>query len=443
MKIHNNIYSRNQTNFNGNNNSQSVLSLINEKRMVDTFVKIAKVDTMSHEGVESFPSSEGQKKLARILADELKAIGVQDINIDKHHVVTATLPDNLGDVKDKPTIGLLAHMDTSDGAPSDNVDPQIHKNYQGGDINLKDGTVIPAKDLKKHIGEDIVTSDGTTLLGADDKAGIAEILEVLRVYQENPALKHPKIRIAFTPDEETGEFISNFDIKTFGADAAYTIDGEAPEGIESSTFNAHNLDITIKGHNVHPGHAKDKMINAVKVAADFIKGLPDEESPEHTSGYEGYYHVSEIKGQEGEASLKMLVRDFDYDSSLVRVEKVKKLAEEVEKQYPGSQIVIKSKEMYRNMKSYLDKFPEVVNYALEGIKRTGLIPNQPAVRGGTDGSQLTLMGLPAPNLGTGGHNFHAKNEFVTVQDMKKCAANIINTLSVWAEKTIEKASNQQ
>lgn len=430
------VQNLNKMSFKGNN---SVLSLINEKRMADTFIKIAKIDTMSKENATSFPSSEGQKKLAKVLAEELKQIGVEDINIDEHHVVTATLS---GNIPDAPVIGLFAHMDTSDGAPSNNVQPQVHKNYQGGDIKLKDNTVIPASDLKSHIGHDIITSDGTTLLGADDKAGIAEILEVLRVYKENPALKHPQIKVAFTPDEETGEFIDNFNIKTFGANAAYTIDGGAPESFETSTFNAHNLNIEITGHNVHPGSAKNKMINAVKLAADFIKALPDDESPEKTEGYEGYYHVSEIEGQEGKTKMKMLVRDFDYDKSLERVENVKKLAEKIEAEHPGSKITVQSKEMYQNMKNYLDKFPEVIEYALEGIRRTGLVPKQKPIRGGTDGSQLTLKGLPAPNMGTGMNNYHGKNEFISIQDMKTCTANIINTMTVWAEKTLEKVKKE-
>ena len=356
--------------FKSNSSGRSVQSLINEKRMADTFIKLAKVDTMSQPNTKTFPSTEGQKKLALMLAEELKSIGIKDVKIDEHHVVTGTLPSNVeSDVK-MPVIGLMAHMDTAKDAPSDNVQPEIYKNYSGGDIKLKEDTVISEKDLKPYTGEDIITSDGTTLLGADDKAGIAEILEVLRVYKENPALKHPKIRIAFTPDEETGEFIQHFNIKTFGVDAAYTIDGSEANALETSTFNAHNLKIKITGRNVHPGYAKDKMINSLKIAADFIKALPDDESPEHTEGYEGYYHVNELEGGVGESSMKILVRDFDYDKSLERVKTVKKIAKELEAKYPGSKIKVDSKEMYRNMKTYLDKFPEVVEYAMEGIKRT-------------------------------------------------------------------------
>ncbi|MGD9581376.1 MAG: tripeptide aminopeptidase PepT, partial [Vampirovibrionia bacterium] len=259
----------------------------------------------------------------------------------------------------------------------------------------------------------------------------------LMVYKENPELIHTKIRVAFTPDEETGEFIENFNIKTFAADAAYTVDGDKPESIEISSFNAHNMTVEIVGHNVHPGSAKRIMINSIKMATDLIKGLPVEEAPETTEGYEGYYHVCEIKGNEAKTVLKLLIRDFDYDKSLERVKFVAKLAKEIEANNPGSKVTVKSKEMYRNMKSYLEKFPDVINNAIEGIRRTGLIPDQPPVRGGTDGSQLTLMGLPTPNLGTGGHNYHSKTEFVSIQDMKLCVANIINILSVWAEKAAD------
>jgi tripeptide aminopeptidase len=434
-----------QYSFKGNKNDPAI-TYINKDRMVDTFIRLVKVDTMSHPGATDFPSSEGQKVLAKMLADELRTIGLEDVHIDRHHVVTATLPDNLGNIPDKPIIGLSAHLDTSKDSPSDNVNPVIHKNYQGGDIKLKDGIFIPASDLIDHIGEDIITSDGTTLLGADDKAGIAEILEVLRVYKEQPHIKHPKLRIAFTPDEETGEYIKNFNIKAFGADAAYTLDGKDGNCLDTATFNAYNVTLKVKGRNVHTGEAKDKLVNANKIILDIMNGLPESESPEKTSGEQGFYHIEEMSGSPSEGKLKILIRDFDFDRAKERVAYLEQLARDAISKYPAGRagVEIEPVLLYRNQKDFLTGLPEVVNNALEGIQRTfnslgyNKNPKESSIRGGTDGSTMSEKGLPVANLEAGWHNAHARNEFVTVEKMVECAANIINTLSVWAEKAINK-----
>ena len=415
-----------------NNNTKVISHPINENRMVDTFVKIAKIDTGSdHEIAEKqIPSTECQKNLALELKNRLTDLGLKDVEIDEYSTVTATLESNIGN---SPTIGLLAHMDTSPDAPNKGVQPQIH-DYKGGNINLKNGTVIDEKDLAPFKGHKIITSDGTTLLGADDKAGIAEILEAINVFKENPDIKHPKIRIAFTPDEETGMGIGKFDIKKFGADAAYTIDGDLPNVIEDESFNAFNPEIVIKGKNVHTGYAKGKMINATKVAAWIANKLPKKECPEMTEGKQGFYHINSISGNVNETKMTMLVRDHDFKKAEARIQNLEKIIAKAEKKF-DCEIKFDKKEKYHNMKEFINKFPEVMTFAMEGLRRSGLTPVTKSIRGGTDGSQLSLKGLPTPNLGAGGINFHSVREFVSVESMKKCVENILNTMTVWAENT--------
>lgn len=417
-----------------------ILNFINTRRLTENFLKIVKVNSVSDstkEETNQVPSTEGQRELATILSHDLQAIhGVVDVEVDKTAVVTATLPTNIKSDTGIPTIGLLAHLDVSeDGVKlADTINPELHGNYQGGDLLLGHGTVIPKEDLKGHVGEDVITSDGSTLLGADDKAGIAEILEVLRVYSEHPELQRPNIRIAFTPDEEIGRGMDFFDIKKFGADAAYTIDGSIPGEIENETFNAHEVTVTFKGMDVHPGYAKDKMINSIRMLSDFISLLPKDEAPETTEGREGYIHpyLVEEPSVNG-ASISILVRDFEYEGSQRRIALIEKIAREIKALYPGSSVEVKVKESYKNMKSYLANCPQAVEHARKGIEATGLTISDKPCRGGTDGSSLSVMGLPTPNLGAGGRNFHSVREFVTVQDMQQCAAVVINTLSEWAK----------
>lgn len=431
-------YNNKWATFKGTNETKPVLSLINQNRMVDSFLKMTAIDTTSKDKTRSCPSSKGQKILASRLAEELNNLGLKDVNISKKGLVTAILPDNLGDIPNKPVICLMAHLDTSLKAPAANVVPIIHKKYSGGDIILKKDIKIDSKDLQKCTGNDIITTDGTTLLGADDKAGIAEILEALRIYKENPDIKHPTIKIAFTPDEEVSGFIPKFDTKDFGVTAAYTLDGEDADTLATSTFNSHKLTITISGVDTHAGYAKDKMINAIKLASELIVALPEKESPEHTEEWEGFYIPRSISGQNGKVKLNLSVADFDYNKSLERVKFIRNIAKQIELKHPGSKIRVVAKQKGHNMKPVLDKFPDVIQYALEGIKRTGLIPREIPIRGGTDGAHLAQKNppIPTPDLGSGGHNWHSTKEFLSIQEMEKCTANIINILSVWAEKTI-------
>jgi len=449
MKIQNfnQIHSNTKLSF---NDIENPASLINTSRMTDQFIKMAKVDTGSNEELAEkgqIPSTPTQKPFAQNLAVELKEMGLKEVKVDKNGILTATLPSNIANSKNLPVIGLIAHMDTSSSVPTGPVNPQIHKNYQGGDIQLNEDVKISEQDLKGHEGEDVITSDGKTLLGADDKSGIAEIIEVLNIYKDNPEIKHPKIRIAFTPDEETGMGADKFNIKKFGADVAYTLDGGVPQEVENETFNAFNPEVKIKGINIHPGYAYGKMVNAIRIAADFVTGLPKDESPEKTQGKQGYYHPNEIKGDESEVIIKNLVRDFNSDRAKERVKFIENLAKRLEEENPGSSITFTPNYKYGNMKDKLQELPEVLDYAKEGLKRTGLTAEEQSIRGGTDGSKLTVgikdkdnpeisRSLLTPNLGTGMNNIHAKNEFVTVQDMSKCTTNILNIVDVWTEKAL-------
>jgi len=423
-----------QCNFQGKKRER-VANLINEDRMVDSFINLTKVDTGSKEKIAEkgvIPSTNGQRVLAELLAGKLKELGLADVHIDEHSILTATLGSNIGD--ESPVIGLLAHLDTSEDVPNKNVKPQVH-NYKGGDIKLKGNTVISVSDLEKYVGQRVITSNGKTLLGADDKAGIAEILEVMNIYKENPHLKHPKIRIAFTPDEETGVGIKKMDIKQFGADLAYTIDGDLPQIVENGSFNAFNPEIIIKGKNTHSGYAYNKMINSIKIAQSFINKLPKNQSPETTKGKQGYFHVEGIQGSAEKTTINMLVRDFNYEKVKKRVSFVEELAKKIQNKYPQCTITVDPKEKYHNMKEKLDEFPEVVEYAKKGVQRSSLKPETKLIRGGTDGSQLSLKGLLTPNLGAGGHNFHSKSEFLPIDEMKKCVENIVNIMFVWAENS--------
>ncbi len=406
---------------------------IKQDRLVDTFIKLAKIDSGSKEELaeKQIPSTECQKEMAKVLVEELRKIGLEDVNIDENYIVSATLKSNLN--KPAKTIGLIAHYDTNEDAPNENVKPQIHR-YTNGDIKLKDGTVIPEEDLAPYKNQEIITSDGTTLLGADDKAGIAEILEVAQILVQNPDIKHPTIRIAFTPDEETGAGISKFDIESFGADVAYTIDGSTPESIQNETFNAYNSEIIIKGKQVHTGYAKDKMINSLEAAAWFVGKLPENEKPEKTENKQGFYHIEKISGDVSETKINMLIRDHDLKEAKNRVEFVENLCREAEEKF-GCKIAINTKESYLNMKEYIDKYPEVMENAIEGIKRSGLEVQCKVVRGGTDGSDLSSRGLPTPNLGAGGINFHSKTEFLPVSSLVKCSENIFNIIQTWVERS--------
>lgn len=418
----------------------SVADLIDPTRLADTFTKqLVSVGTTAAPSTGNVPSSEGQWELARFLEAELKRIGLQDVSIDEHAVVMGTLPTNMTEMSGKvPTVALFAHMDTSPDAPGDNVHPQVHRNYSGGGIALGHGTTITPEELAGHEGEDVITSDGSTLLGADDKAGVAEILETLRVFVANPDLPRPNIRVAFTPDEEIGTMLMFLELEKLGADAAYTVDGGSPEELEDETFTAHKVTVRFTGVEAHPGYAKDKMVNAVKMMAAFVNRLPqDGESPETTAGREGFIHPHLItNGRSGSTSLDLILRDFEEAKSLERIERIRAWAREVEAEFPGSKVEVEVEEQYRNMKDYIDAAawgPRALEFARHGIRQTGLEPRTASIRGGTDGSKLSERGLPTPNLPAGMNGIHSKREFVTIQDMVKCTANIVHTLLAWAE----------
>ena len=405
--------------------------------LVDRFVKYAKVHTTSSEESETYPSTERQFDLARILVDELKALGLNDAAVDDNCYVTATLPATSGCEK-VPAIAFISHMDTYPEVSGENVVPTFHENYQGGDIDLpKEGRKILAAEnpyLQKCIGETIITADGTTLLGADDKAGIAEIMEALTLIHENPDWQHGTIKIAFTPDEEVGQGVKHFDVEGFGATVAYTMDGGQRGEIEDETFCADSAIVTFIGRDIHPGYAKDKMIPSVKIAGAFLASLPREGAPETTEKKEGYIHPIGIKGNTSETEVTLLIRDFDLEGLKPKADMIRQYAEKACEQWPGSSCKVEIKEYYRNMKYDLQKEPRAMAYALEAVARTGLEPIQGSIRGGTDGSTLSAKGLPTPNVFTGEQDFHGYGEWICVKDMEYATETILRIIEVWTEK---------
>ncbi len=412
---------------------------VDRSLFLDRFLSYVKFDTQSSEESDTYPSTLKQLELSKHLVKELKDLGLEDVELTEHGYVFATLPANVD--HPVPVIGLIAHVDTSPEVSGAGVNPVIHENYQGGDIVLPADTsqVIEYRnnpDLKNCIGHDIITTDGTTLLGADNKAGIAEIMGALTYLIQNPEIKHGKIRVAFTVDEEVGTGTEHFDVKHFGADFAYTIDGEAAGEIEDETFCADTAIVKVKGVNVHPGYAKGKMINGIKIAAEFIDRLPkNSNSPETTEGREGYLHPHAIKGGVELTEITFLVRDFTVEGLKEREKLLAHIARELSDKYNPASVEMEVKESYRNMKYKIDEHPEVVEYALEAVRRSGLEPKKNLIRGGTDGARLSYMGLPTPNVFTGGHNFHSQKEWISIQDMEKAVETIVNLLQIWEEKS--------
>jgi tripeptide aminopeptidase len=405
--------------------------------LVDRFVTYAKIHTTSDEASETYPSTERQFDLARLLVDELKAVGLSDAGVDDNCYVTATLPASPGCEK-VPAIAFISHMDTYPEVSGENVVPTFHENYQGGDIELpNEGRKILAAEnpyLQKCIGETIITADGTTLLGADDKAGIAEIMEALTLIHENPDWKHGTVKIAFTPDEEVGQGVKHFDVAAFGATVAYTMDGGQRGEVENETFCADSAIVTFTGRDIHPGYAKDKMVPSIKVAGEFLAGLPREGAPETTAGKEGYIHPISIKGNTSETEVTLLIRDFELDGLRPKAEMIEQHAAAACAKWPNSSYKIEIKEYYRNMKYDLEKEPRAMAYALEAVKRTGLVPIQGSIRGGTDGSTLSAKGLPTPNIFTGEQDFHGYGEWICVKDMELATETILRIIEVWTEK---------
>ncbi len=405
--------------------------------LIDRFTTYVGYDTQSAEDSTTYPSTEKQKVLAEVLRKELEEMGLDDVVLDEHGYVTATLPANTE--KDVPVIGLIAHMDTSPDISGKDVRPVFHKDYRGGDIELPgDTTQVIRRDenpaLGEQVGNTIVTSDGTTLLGADNKAGIAEIFTALEYLIDHPDVKHGKIKVAVTPDEEVGQGTKHFDVESFGADYAYTVDGETAGEIENETFCADSVTVTFNGVNVHPGYAKGKLVNAVKVAADFIDRLPkDRLSPETTEKLEGYVHPNAVSGGVEKTVVKMLIRDFTVEGLEEKEQFLQRLAEEVVSNWPRATMDFDVEESYRNMRYKLDEEPQVTESALKAVELAGMKPVLNIIRGGTDGARLSYMGLPTPNIFTGGHNFHSRTEWISVEDMLKAVEVVIILMTIWEE----------
>jgi tripeptide aminopeptidase len=405
----------------------------------ERFLKYVTFDTRSDPYSETCPSTEKQKDLGKLLVAELLAMGVKDAELNELGYVYATIPAN--SVKPVPVICFCSHMDTSPDCSGENVKPLVHPNYAGGNIVLPDdpAQVIKPADhphLKEQVGNDIITASGTTLLGADNKAGIAEIMDAAYFLISHPQIKHGEIKILFTPDEEIGRGVDRVDLKKLGAQFAYTVDGEVRGSLEDETFSADAGMLKIKGVSAHPGFAKGKMESAIKIASEIVAFLPKEKlSPESTEGKEGFIHPVAISGSVEEATIEFIIRDFDTDELQKHARIIALIAEEVLDRYPRSSFSLQIKEQYRNMKQVLDKHPKVVEFARKAIAAAGLEPKLQSIRGGTDGARLSFMGLPCPNIFAGEHAFHGKQEWVSVQDMQKAVETIVNLARIWHDES--------
>ena len=406
--------------------------------VVDRFLRYVKIDTQSDPASDTYPSTEKQKNLGKLLVAELLELGYDDAHLDDHGVVYATIPSNTD--KDVPVICFCSHMDTSPDSSGKDVKPIIHKNYDGSDLVLPDdpNIVIRASehpDLNEQHGNDIITASGTTLLGADNKAGVAEIMDMAHFFAKNPNVKHGAIRILFTPDEEIGRGVDKVDMEKLGAKFGYTVDGEKLGSLEDETFSADGAVLSIEGVSAHPGFAKGKLQSAVKIAAEILDALPkDRLSPETTEKREGFIHPTHIEGIAEKASIQFILRDFTEEGLKAHARFLEKIMQEVIAKYPGSNAKLTVKEQYRNMKVVLDQYPEVVDNAEEAIRRAGVAPRKSSIRGGTDGSRLSFMGLPCPNIFAGEHAFHSKVEWVSVQDMHRAVDTLINLARIWEER---------
>ncbi|MBG9823201.1 peptidase T [Bacillus safensis] len=408
-----------------------------KEEMIQRFTSYVKVDTQSDAEKESCPSTEGQLNLARQLVEEMKSIGIQEVTMDENGYVMGTIPSNTD--KDVPTIGFLAHIDTATDFTGKNVKPQLHKNYQGDNITLNEDLHIVLSpqqfpNLQKYQGHTLITTDGTTLLGADNKAGIAEIMTAMHYLIEHPEIKHGKIRVAFTPDEEIGRGPHKFDVDAFGASYAYTIDGGPLGELQYESFNAAGAKVSIKGNNVHPGTAKDKMVSAAKIGMLFHNKLPSDESPEYTEGYEGFFHLTKFVGEVEEAELQYIIRDFDKEKFNNRKALFEKIANDLKATYGENSITLSIQDQYYNMREKIEPVKHIVDIAHEAMENRSVTPVIEPIRGGTDGSQLSYKGLPTPNIFTGGENFHGKYEFISVENMVKATEVIVEIARLFEEK---------
>lgn len=399
------------------------------ENLIKRFVKYAKVHTTSSEDSETVPSTEIQKNLGKILVEDLKEIGLSDAYMDDKGYVYATLKSNTD--KNLKKIGFIAHMDTSPAASGENVNPQIHRNYDGGDIvvNKEKNIVLSPNEfsiLSEKIGKTIITSDGTTLLGADDKAGITEIIEALKYIIENPQVEHSDIKVCFTPDEEVGRGADFFDVEGFNTDFAYTVDGGEIGELEYENFNASSVDVKIIGKSVHPGSAYNVMINAASVATEFNSMVPQNEVPEKTKGYEGFYMLTSISGEVDEAKLSYILRDFDLDGLNQRKAKIEEITKTLQQKYGEDRIIVEIKDSYYNMKEKIEPVMYIIDLAKKAMKDADIEPKIVPIRGGTDGARISYMGIPTPNLFTGGYNFHGYYEYAVAEEMEKAKEVIIN-----------------
>ena len=399
------------------------------ENLIKRFVKYAKVHTTSNEDSETVPSTEIQKNLGKILVEDLKEIGLSDAYMDDKGYVYATLKSNTD--KNLKKIGFIAHMDTSPAASGENVNPQIHRNYDGGDIivNKEKNIVLSPSEfsiLSQKIGKTIITSDGTTLLGADDKAGITEIIEALKYIIENPQIEHSDIKVCFTPDEEVGRGADFFDVEGFNTDFAYTVDGGEIGELEYENFNASSVDVKIIGKSVHPGSAYNVMINAASVATEFNSMVPQNEVPEKTKGYEGFYMLTSISGEVDEAKLSYILRDFDLDGLNQRKAKMEEITKTLQQKYGEDRIIVEIKDSYYNMKEKIEPVMYIIDLAKKAMKDADIEPKIVPIRGGTDGARISYMGIPTPNLFTGGYNFHGYYEYAVAEEMEKAKEVIIN-----------------
>ena len=405
--------------------------------LIDRFLKYVSFDTQSDESTGLTPSTAKQMIFAEYLKSELEALELEEITLDEHAYLFATLPANTD--KEIPTIGFIAHMDTSPDMSGENIHPRIVKNYDGKDIVLceEDNIIlspIQFPELLDHIGEDLIVTNGKTLLGADDKAGIAEIISAIAYLKEHPEIKHGKIRIGFNPDEEIGEGAHKFDVEKFGCEWAYTMDGGEIGELEFENFNAASAKIVFKGRNVHPGYAKNKMINSIRIANYFMSLLPTEESPEYTSGYEGFYHLISIQGEVEQTVLNYIIRDHDRLKFEERKKEIERLVTLINAKYGEGIATLELRDQYYNMREKIEPVMHIIDIAFAAMEAAGVKPNVKPIRGGTDGAQLSYKGLPCPNIFAGGLNFHGRYEFVPIQNMEKAMNVIVNIVKLIAEK---------
>ena len=408
-----------------------------KEKVLARFLRYVAIDTQSDEKNDTFPSTEKQWKLALLLKKELKEIGIKDVFVDDYAYVYASIPSNT--TKKLPVVGFIAHMDTSPDMPGNDIKPKIIENYKGEDIvlNEKENIVLQVseyQELKNYIGHSIVCTDGTTLLGADDKAGVAEIMTAVEYLLFHPEIKHGEIKIAFTPDEEIGRGTDYFEVEKFGADFAYTMDGSAAGEIEFENFNAASAKIYIQGNNIHPGYAKNRMLNAISLSAEFDSLLPAKERPEFTENYQGFYHLLKVKASVEKAEMQYIIRDHDRDKFELRKQNIEKAVAKINKKYGKMLLRAEIQDQYYNMREKIQEHMYVVDLAKKAIEEAGLKPLIQPIRGGTDGARLSYMGLPCPNIFEGGHNFHGKYEYVSVDVMVKAVEVILNIIKLVSKK---------